>query len=98
MYWRDWSSDVCSSDLHRVDVHAGVDFEPVGVERFLERLGPGEGAHVHAVGREVIEPAVDDPSDQIGRASCRESVEDGDVDPGDKKATGGRGRDMCESK
>src|SRR5712691_8068426 len=37
----------------------------VGVEGLLERLRPGERAHVDAVGGEVIEPAVDNPPDLL---------------------------------
>src|ERR1035437_2769886 len=68
-YWRDWSSDVCSSDLparRRRDI--------------LGKLGSGELALIvgtHA----LIEPdvrfaalAVAVIDEQIGRASCRERV------------------------
>src|SRR2546425_9824632 len=37
----------------------------VGVEGLLERLRPGERAHVDAVGGEVVEPAVDNPPDLL---------------------------------
>src|SRR3712207_9402708 len=71
-YWRDWSSDVCSSDLE------------AGAERHL--AGPVESARV-LVARladpaggadEADDPERDDHEEdglpEIGRASCRERV------------------------
>src|SRR5215203_4638878 len=41
-YWRDWSSDVCSSDLHRADPDPG---DPGGARRHPDRRrGPRHGA------------------------------------------------------
>src|SRR5205809_3882687 len=81
---RDWSSDVCSSDLVRTLHPAGrLDFERVG------------GAHV-PIGRDLVAQALDEgalrrrerighneqirPDTKIGRASCRERLY-GDVAP-----------------
>src|SRR5581483_10260765 len=60
-YWRDWSSDVCSSDLLGFldRLVAGFD-ERLGV---LDRLLPGVFRHV-----------LDRRKREIGRASCRERV------------------------
>src|SRR5438128_5589289 len=44
---------------------ARADLLTVGVEGLLERLRPGERAHVDAVGGEVVEPAVDNPPDLL---------------------------------
>src|ERR1035437_2130015 len=58
-YWRDWSSDVCSSDLA---AHA------VGVDELLD---PGRLVDVLVVaGGDVLDPG--DRLVQIGRASGRE--------------------------
>src|SRR3712207_9520910 len=62
-YWRDWSSDVCSSDLRR-----RVDAEVVGE--------PGAGG---GVGGEAERGAVRGAAGEIGRASCRERVEISEV-------------------
>src|SRR3712207_9137685 len=67
-YWRDWSSDVCSSDLAARRPGAGSAVLPGdGAGR-----GPGCG-HGQPAG-----PAGGQPGQlavQIGRASCRERVE-----------------------
>src|SRR5688500_20340230 len=56
----DWSSDVCSSDLHvRKQRHARL-----GGDRERAELAGGD---VRQHGRRIV--------DQIGRASCRERVE-----------------------
>src|SRR3712207_8270313 len=44
-YWRDWSSDVCSSDLD--DVVVGADVEPLDAVR--DSVARGEHEHRHAV-------------------------------------------------
>src|SRR3712207_9375793 len=62
-YWRDWSSDVCSSDLG--DVAARV--RPEGVEQLVG--GPLQGGLVPGG-----LPGDGQPR-EIGRASCRERVE-----------------------
>ena len=58
-YWRDWSSDVCSSDLgvERIVPVAGHEKRRDRDDREPERRG---GKHQHDI--------------QIGRASCRERV------------------------
>src|SRR3712207_8669649 len=77
-YWRVWSSDVCSSDLH-----VGVEQEPrAGAGSALrdeervarrERVdGSGvDGAQLAVGGLALVRHA---ERDQIGRASCRERV------------------------
>src|SRR3546814_4261870 len=76
----DWSSDVCSSDLSRLDRNgavedtenapeqgeSGVVGVPTGQER-LGRLRSGGGRLLRTAGRSSN-------ADQIGRASCRERV------------------------
>src|SRR5690606_40882474 len=85
---RDWSSDVCSSDLlflkfgrdaERQSDKLGVEYstkigydaeEMAGFFNTLERLGGESGDAVP-----TFLSTHPDPSDQIGRASCRERVE-----------------------
>src|SRR3712207_9449011 len=62
IYWRDWSSDVCSSDLAPLDCVFGVGGE-FGLNLGLHRLGQ------QLVGIQAP------PGGQIGRASCRERVQ-----------------------
>src|SRR5947209_15917359 len=60
-YWRDWSSDVCSSDL------------AVALDR--QDLRQVAVSSANAVFTEVIESGFDLPHvHEIGRASCRERV------------------------
>src|SRR5699024_12110472 len=77
---RDWSSDVCSSDLGDRGLGCDVAQVPPGqgdgdrdraVEQPLQRAAEEEHGEVRGEGR-------DDRSDkdEIGRASCRERVED----------------------
>src|SRR5258707_8685407 len=78
-YWRDWSSDVCSSDLghnHRAALRAHDDLvlgalEIVHVHQALVLARGKERRFVDEVGevgaREARRP-------EIGRASCRERV------------------------
>src|SRR3712207_7859492 len=78
-YWRDWSSDVCSSDLVAEEGHLGEDVAEV-VERRRGRdrrqavdLGPLlEGAGDHPQQREDRQRRQGDEQGEIGRASCRE--------------------------
>src|SRR2546421_6407515 len=72
---RDWSSDVCSSDLHGADVHTVLEQVALQVLQALQvlvelaRLAVG---HEHdAVGALEHEAA---GGVEIGRASCRERV------------------------
>src|SRR3712207_8742613 len=72
-YWRDWSSDVCSSDLvgaralrgggHRRRTHG----RGGGLLEQLRR-------HVVRVHPEFLRHVAGDGKQQIGRASCRERV------------------------
>src|SRR5204863_5200571 len=81
---RDWSSDVCSSDLHVV-----VDGEPaedLGVLEGARDPAPRDGVRWE---RQEVAAAERDPAGrgaveacQIGRASCRERVEISVVDGG----------------
>src|SRR3546814_20417418 len=78
----DWSSDVCSSDLHRAGIvapdfamHFGwpIGCEPsiaVGDHRAPRRTGAGAG-HFEA---DLEDSARRQPKSKIGRASCRERV------------------------
>src|SRR5699024_11908588 len=70
---RDWSSDVCSSDLgHGPDVPAQgggkADHQGIGQSRVV-------GAEHRTSLRDILPPNGADGMDQIGRASCRERVE-----------------------
>src|SRR3712207_9524397 len=73
-YWRDWSSDVCSSDLDGV--------ESVRAGKFLEltlRAADREEAErlvTEMCRRLLANPVIEDfRFTQIGRASCSERVE-----------------------
>src|SRR3712207_9569653 len=84
-YWRDWSSDVCSSDLYEPcsSLPCGlVAFDSDGGDRVA--LVPDGGLATLADGsrgpRVVVERA-------IGRAACRERVKISVV-PGSLKKTG----------
>src|SRR2546422_4503589 len=72
---RDWSSDVCSSDLlghDRADRHAAA--EPLGREQHI-RLDPLMLARPHFAGpSDAALYLVAHEQDEIGRASCRERV------------------------
>src|SRR5947209_19892347 len=84
-YWRDWSSDVCSSDLTHLSN------PPQWLRRFfhhssqvLAALNPG-GNYVERV---VLSPQ-EALQLEIGRASCRERVEIAVVSLSFKKKNGG---------
>src|SRR3712207_9261515 len=72
-YWRDWSSDVCSSDLKhagpgaRVEVAVTVADGAVVVEVSDDGTGAGPVSRSGNGLRGIAE--------QIGRASCRERVQ-----------------------
>src|SRR5690606_40951078 len=83
---RDWSSDVCSSDLE-LPVHGHHHTITLRVLLFLDVHGEVDGAHdavtkllmdqrFHgiAVNAHYLVKAVDQRVLEIGRASCRESV------------------------
>src|SRR3712207_8522798 len=73
-YWRDWSSDVCSSDLGGADACQGDSGGPLMVRQF----GAWRLAAVISAGRGCAEPrhyGVYADLGKIGRASCRGRVE-----------------------
>src|SRR5690606_39464074 len=80
---RDWSSDVCSSDLFQLDLPArGVHHlhvAPIGVEQVAKRVehtGRAE-RHVGVLTARIVDlpqVAPDLGEAEIGRASCRERV------------------------
>src|SRR5690606_40352266 len=72
---RDWSSDVCSSDLAVIGTEQGGD---LGAD--AEGVGPGVGGTVMETGTAaaLVPSGIvvgDHEQGQIGRASCRERVE-----------------------
>src|SRR3712207_7432211 len=89
-YWRDWSSDVCSSDLLAVGLaeqRRGAELARLG-QGHVQRADPVVGAH-RGVGDVLdvdplprgeralpgeVQPQVARPVVEIGRASCRERV------------------------
>src|SRR3546814_1286432 len=81
----DWSSDVCSSDLHLVgrDAFGGVAVvyrvdhaEQVPRARVIAKFGEGHRCPYRGVGvlASVLAHAGHVAADEIGRASCRERV------------------------
>src|SRR3712207_6848152 len=80
-YWRDWSSDVCSSDLAEVrprerratlgpprrEVVGDAEAVEAGLLRRLRLLD-------HVLGQELLAGGGEPVLGQIGRASCRERV------------------------
>src|SRR3712207_9533173 len=76
-YWRDWSSDVCSSDLGPRGDALGAGLRAAGAEPIVVR--PGDSFAATATGYR-LRPGVRADHDelvaaQIGRASCRERVQ-----------------------
>src|SRR5690606_40484787 len=83
---RDWSSDVCSSDLNLEAVVPGVDDRGIGVDKY--RLE--SDAKLPNLVRAILFAAIEDAGNasdislievtttvmQIGRASCRDGVYD----------------------
>src|SRR3712207_3883732 len=70
-YWRDWSSDVCSSDLRQAVTRAIADKGrtirvPVHMVEKINKY--------YRVQRSLAAKLNRDPDDEIGRASCRERV------------------------
>src|SRR5206468_8196369 len=61
---RDWSSDVCSSDLLRLHCY--------GARNAADSRHRGGGS---SLSRALLPPANFQPCSEIGRASCRERVE-----------------------
>src|SRR5690606_39708239 len=82
---RDWSSDVCSSDLtdeFRPVAHEeeGTDPDDDLLKQMLGGSGEGTGSDDDALLREMLGESAPEgegakPSDEIGRASCRERGE-----------------------
>src|SRR3712207_7295746 len=67
-YWRDWSSDVCSSDL--LDLDAGV----AGPHAPCGAAGAGGLGQV-LLGAGLPAHGLDEALDEIGSASCRGRVQ-----------------------
>src|SRR3712207_8499366 len=66
-YWRDWSSDVCSSDLGQFVALFG------SADRYLGEIDAALG---RSTAVPLLEAALEmDTRMEIGRASCRERVE-----------------------
>src|SRR5258707_11728973 len=76
-YWRDWSSDVCSSDL-LLPHHAGAQHQPVGDDFRLLRGLAQDRQEKAGQAHQRLKNRVGGPSAavkaEIGRASCRERV------------------------
>src|SRR5438445_7034745 len=72
-YWRDWSSDVCSSDLERSLLR--LELVEVAEEIALEDLRVERGHAVHAVAADDGQVGHPHALLEIGRASCRERAE-----------------------
>src|SRR3712207_7268760 len=70
-YWRDWSSDVCSSDLSREEVQRALSGPTFRVYTNDDVAGTELGGAV----KNVLAIAAGMVSGQIGRASCRGRVE-----------------------
>src|SRR5947209_12011834 len=72
-YWRDWSSDVCSSDLHvgPAVAQGPGNFEGLG-RRLLDGLALEGAESVEGRASLHLHAELADGSEEIGRASCRE--------------------------
>src|SRR5258707_11849204 len=75
-YWRDWSSDVCSSDLLEALIEEKSHHKGMVIlgDRFLALLDLScqtGGTAARATGKRL--PAIE-RNEEIGRASCRERV------------------------
>src|SRR5699024_11435380 len=95
---RDWSSDVCSSDLPQADVQgdlvvaAAAGVQPLarvadaGGEGLLNKGMDilGGGVDLQRAGMQVGQDALETLVDEIGRASCRERGKMSTGDAGDK--------------
>src|SRR5207302_7157070 len=86
---RDWSSDVCSSDLEEVALHV-MHADQGTVARVRERFAVHDADQQRA--HEARSLRDGDRVDEIGRASCRERVEvwGGAVACKKKKKEGGK--------
>src|SRR5688500_20323221 len=82
----DWSSDVCSSDLGKQLMEQfgyKTSMQVPRIEKIVINMGVGEAV----ADKKVMDSAVADMTKiagqkQIGRASCRESVENAEADDG----------------
>src|SRR5207248_8890845 len=82
----DWSSDVCSSDLHagarqHAEADEAVDTGVISVRDEGRTVQSTTGTQTH-LGGDFVADEADDPGgsqepQKIGRASCRERVESG---------------------
>src|SRR3712207_7550885 len=75
-YWRDWSSDVCSSDLQHAYQRRAVDdapfiLHPLEVASLLSARGCDDAVVAAGLLHDVVEKT---EVTEIGRASCRERV------------------------
>src|SRR5699024_11680955 len=95
---RDWSSDVCSSDLGEEALYyariraTDSDFGRTGrqrqvVEAMLARFKQLGITEMSTVAFDYLPYVTTNLSDKIGRASCRERVEDTEVEVRLKKQT-----------
>src|SRR3712207_8792691 len=85
-YWRDWSSDVCSSDLQKTRKHGraivrggiGTGTRTVGllgaILTYARENGIIEANPAHGV-RKAADQKRTRPLSEIGRAACRERVQ-----------------------
>src|SRR5207247_6874098 len=82
---RDWSSDVCSSDLYEVEVYPDPQAPPKkliiekvksGIDGLITTLRDPIDAEVFAAGDSTLKVVA---QFEIGRASCREGGEMADV-------------------
>ena len=75
-YWRDWSSDVCSSDLERKCANRKYEKERECIKDTLAfgRRVRGPPARVFFSPPSRIMDSLDEGLSKIGRASCRERV------------------------
>src|SRR2546421_3756675 len=75
---RDWSSDVCSSDLEeipaRMQARAADDLKKMVTDRLVDAGLVYEGARGFVTPRRLSLFVQGVPARQIGRASCRERV------------------------
>src|SRR5690606_40687858 len=72
---RDWSSDVCSSDLLFSDIYAAAELQDIPAETVISEYAPGQYELTLNYRKNILQ-AADDlimlKRLEIGRASCRE--------------------------
>src|SRR5207249_5134519 len=94
---RDWSSDVCSSDLEeiadpgfvRVEARAHVEPRRLGGDAQVQR--PARGRRTVEEAHRVEQCARAEAGEEIGRASCRERGEGGGGGGGGEERRAGQG-------